>query len=194
LEKKEKEKDPELDDNIGHLEIAEYQVDKLDRILASRLDKTNPVAFSKRSSTYAFKSGCKVYKITIESDTFDIGKRSTTHSLRNALKSPAFIITSTMFSAIICMLALVSLYWAFPVLGTLSESEIDMLDKQYSQILDRCAPLMNDDRPYPRSFGAQYSTCNKAIIQLEGFCKEHHVATCEDERIELYRAVDKPRA
>ena len=58
LEKK--EKDPELDDNIGHLEIAEYQVDKLDRILASRLDKTNPVAFSKRSSTYAFKSSSKL--------------------------------------------------------------------------------------------------------------------------------------
>jgi hypothetical protein len=190
----EKEKDPELDDDIGQLEIAEYQVDKLHRILASRLDKTNPVAFSKRSSTYAFKSGCKVYKITIESDTFDIGKRSTAHSLRNALKSPAFIITSTMFSAIICMLALVSLYWAFPVLGTLSDSEIDMRDKQYSQILDRCAPLMNDDRPNPRSFGAQYSTCNKAIIQLEGFCKEHHTSTCEDERIVLYRAADKPRA
>jgi hypothetical protein len=190
----EKEKDPELDENIGQLEIAEYQVDKLHRILASRLDTTNPVAFSKRSSTYAFKSGCKVYRITIESDAFDIGKRSTAHSLRNALKSPAFIITSTMFSAIICMLALVSLYWAFPVLGTLSDSEIDKLDKQYSQILDQCAPLMNDDRPDPRSFGPQYSTCNKAIIQLEGFCKEHHVATCEDERIALYRAADKPRA
>ena len=92
------------------------------------------------------------------------------------------------------MLALVSLYWAFPVLGTLSDSEIDMRDKQYSQILDRCAPLMNDDRPNPRSFGAQYSTCNKAIIQLEEFCKEHHTSTCEDERIALYRAADKPRA
>ena len=53
---------------------------------------------------------------------------------------------------------------------------------------------MNGDRPDPPLIGAQYSTCNKAIIQLEGFCKEHHVATCEDERIELYRAVDKPRA
>jgi hypothetical protein len=56
-------------------------------------------------------------------------------------------------------------------------------------ILDRCAAaaaLMNDDRPNPRSFGALYSTCNKAIIQLQEFCKEHHIATCEDERIELY--------
>jgi hypothetical protein len=30
-------------------------------------------------------------------------------------------------------------------------------------------------------------------VQLEGFCKEYHIATCEDERIELYSAVDKPR-
>jgi hypothetical protein len=193
LEKKEEERDPELEDNIGQLGISEYQVNKLRRIIASRLDKTNPVAFSKTSSTYAFESGGKVYRITIEADTFDIGDRSTTRSFRNALKSPAFIITSTMFSAIICVLALVSPYWALPVLGTLSDRELNILDRQYSQILDRCAALMNDDRPNPRSFGAQYSTCNKAIIQLEGFCKEHHTATCEDERIELYRGVNKPR-
>jgi hypothetical protein len=192
LKKKEEERDPELDDNIGQLGISEYQVNKLRRIIASRLDKTNPVAFSKRSSTFAFESGGKVYRITIEADTFDIGDRSTTRSFRNALKSPAFIITSTMFSAIICVLALVSLYWALPVLGTLSDRELNILDGQYSQILDRCAALTNDDRPNPRSFGAQYSTCNKAIIQLEGFCKEYHTATCEDERIELYRAVIKP--
>jgi hypothetical protein len=79
------------------------------------------------------------------------------------------------------------------VLGTLSDRELNILDRQYSQILDRCASLLNDDRPNPRSFGALYSTCNKAIVQLEGFCKEYHIATCEDERIELYSAVDKPR-
>jgi hypothetical protein len=52
---------------------------------------------------------------------------------------------------------------------------------------------MNDDRPNPRSFGALYSTCNKAIIQLQEFCKEHYIATCEDERIELYLAGNKAR-
>ena len=192
-EKEKEERDPELDDNIGQLKIAEYQVNKLRRIIASRLDKTNPVAFSKRSSTHAFEFGGKVYRITIEADTFEMGDRSTTNSFRNALKSPAFIITSIMFSGIICVLALVSLYWTFPVLGTLSDSELVRLDRQYSQILDQCASLLNDDRPNPRSFGAQYSTCNKAIVQLEGFCKEYHIATCEDERIELYSAVDKPR-
>jgi hypothetical protein len=194
LEKKE-ETDPELDNAIAQLGIAEYQVNKLRRILASRLDRSNPVAFSKGSSTYAFQSGGREYRITIEADTFEVGDRSTTtRSLRNALKSPAFIITCTLFSAIICVLALVSLYWASPILGTLSDREIDILDRQYSLILDRCAALMNDDdRPNPRSFGAQYSTCNKAIIQLQEFCKVHYITTCEDERIELYFIGDKAR-
>jgi hypothetical protein len=194
LEKKE-ETDPELDNAIAQLGIAEYQVNKLRRILASRLDRSNPVAFSKGSSTYAFQSGGREYRITIEADTFEVGDRSTTtRSLRNALKSPAFIITCTLFSAIICVLALVSLYWASPVLGTLSDRELDILDRQYSLILDRCAALMNDDdRPNPRSFGAQYSTCNKAIIQLQEFCKVHYITTCEDERIDLYLIGDKAR-
>jgi hypothetical protein len=194
LEEKE-ETDPELDNAIAQLGIAEYQVNKLRRILASRLDRSNPVAFSKGSSTYAFQSGGREYRITIEADTFQLGDRSTTtSSLRNALKSPAFIITCTLFSAIICVLALVSLYWASPVLGTLSDRELDILDRQYSLILDRCAALMNDDdRPNPRSFGAQYSTCNKAIIQLQEFCKIHYITTCEDERIELYLIGDKAR-
>jgi hypothetical protein len=190
---KEEERDPVLDNTIRRLGIAEYQVNKLRRILASRLDKSNPVAFSKGSSTYAFKSGGKVYRITIEADTFDIGKRSTTRSFRNALKSPALIITSTLCSAIICLLAIVNLYWTSPVLGTFSDEELSTLDRQYSLIVDRCAVLINDDRPNPRSFGALYSTCNKAMIQLEGFCKEHDIATCEDERIEIYLAGNKPR-
>lgn len=183
---KEREREPELDDTIGQLGVVEYHVKKLRRILASRLDRSNPGAFSKKSSTYAFESGGREYRITIEVDTFDIGDKSTTRSFRSALKSPAFIITSTICSAIICMLALVNLYWNSPVLGTFSDSELGMLDRQYSLMLDRCAFVMSEDRPNPRSFGAQYSTCNKATIQLQEFCKEHHIATCDDERIELY--------
>jgi hypothetical protein len=194
LDKKEEE-DPELDNTIGQLGIAEYQVNKLRRVLAGRLDRSNPVAFSKGSSTYAFESGDRKYRITIETDTLDMQDRSTIpRSFRNALKSPAFIITGTLFSAIICVLALVSLYWTSPVLGTLSERELGILDTQYSLILDRCAALMNDDRPNdPRIFGGQYSTCNKAIIQLEEFCKVQHISICEDERIELYLMGDKAR-
>ncbi len=112
----------------------------------------------------------------------------------DALKSPAFIITSSLCSAIICVLALVSLYWSSPLLGTLSDRELGTLDRQYSLILDRCAALMkDDDRPDPRIFGSLYSICNKAIIQLQGFCKERYIATCEDERIELYLTGNKPR-
>jgi hypothetical protein len=153
-------------------------------------DRSNPIAFSKESSTYTFESGGKEYKITIEVDTYDIGDRSTTtttRSFRNALKSPAFIITCALFSAIISVLALVSLYWTSPVLGTLSDRELGILDRQYSQILDRCAVNINDDRPNnPRSFGAQYSAYNRAIVQLQEFCKvHHHISTCKDERIEL---------
>jgi hypothetical protein len=193
LENGNNERDPDLDDNIGHLTIAEFQMNKLRRIIAMRLDKTNLGAFSKSSSTHTFELAGKVYRITIEADTFETGDRSITNSIRNTLKSPPFIITSTMFTGIICVLALVSLYWAFPLLGTLSDTELNELDRQYSQILDRCASLINDDRPNPRSFGAQYATCNKAMIQLEGFCKEYHIATCEDERIALHSAVNKPR-
>jgi hypothetical protein len=189
----EEEREPELDNTIAQLGITEYQVNKLRRMLAIRLDRSNPAAFSKRSSIYAFKSGDRVYRITIEADTFDIGERSISRSFRNALKSPAFIITATLCSAIFCVLALVNLYWSSPVLGTLSDGELGVLDRQYSLILDRCAVLMNDDRPNPRSFGGLYSTCNKAIIQLEGFCEEHYIPTCEDERIELYLTGNKPR-
>lgn len=185
LKKKEEEKDPELDNMISQLGVAEYQVNKLRRILDSRLDRTNPVVFSKGYSTYAFKSGDRKYRITIEADTFDTGERSTTRSIRNALESPAFIIPFTLFSAIICVLALLSVYWSSPVLGTLSDRQVGILEAQYSVILDRCAALMDDDgRPSnPRSFGAQYAVCIKAIIQLQEFCKLYHITACEDERI-----------
>jgi len=188
----EKETDPQLDDTIGQLGIAEFQVNKLHRILASRLDRSNPLAFSKRSSTHAFESEGRVYRITIEVDAYNIEEKSITRAFGRALKSPAFIITSTLCLAIICVLAFVSPYWGSSLLGPFSDKELDTLDRQYSLILDRCAAFINDDRPNPRSFGALYSTCNKAIIQLQGFCEEHHVATCEDERIKLYLARNKP--
>ena len=195
LDKKE-EKDPESDNTIAGLGIAEHQVNKLHRILASRLDRSNPVTFSKGSSTYSFESEDRDYRITITVDTFDVGDRSTKsiRSFRNALKSPAFIITCILFSAITSVLALVSLYWTSPVLGIFSDKEIGILDRQYSQVLDRCAVVMNDDQPpNPRSFGAQYSICSKAIVQLQELCKVYYyqISTCQDERIELYLAGNK---
>jgi hypothetical protein len=200
----EKEKDPELDKSIAQLGIAEYQVKKVRRILAGILDRSNPVAFSKGSSTYTFESEDRDYRITIAVDVFESGDNSSTtttaaattiRSFRSALKSPAFVITCTLFSAIIGVLALVSLYWTSPVLGTFSDRQLDTLDRQYSQILDRCDAIIHVDRPYnPRSFGAQYSICNKAIVQLQEFCKVHHISTCEDERMmDVYLGGDKAR-
>ncbi len=116
--KKEKEKkDPELDKTIAQLGIAEYQVKKIRRIFAGILDRSNPVAFSKGSSTYTFESEDREYRITIAVDTFDSGGRSTTMticSFRSALKSPVFIITCTLFLAIISVLALVSMCTGLP--------------------------------------------------------------------------------
>jgi hypothetical protein len=199
LQEKE-EGDSELDNTIAQLGIAEYQVNKLQRFLASRLDRSNPVGFSKGSSTYAFESRGREYRITIEVDTFDMGDRpatkrtATTRSIRNALKSPAFIITSIMFSALICVVAILNLYWTSPALGTFSDRELSRLDSEYSLILYRCGALMDsDDPPNPRSFGALYSTCNKAILQLQEFCKVNHITTCEDQRIQLYLTGNKAR-
>ncbi len=193
------EKDSELDNTIAHLGIGQYHVNKLHHILASRLDRSNPITFSKRSSTYTLECEDREYRVTITVETFDVGDKSTKSIIRsfgNALKSPAFIITCILFSAIVGVLALVSLHWTPSVLGTLSDKEIGILDRQYSQILDRCAAIRNDDQPpNPRSFGAQYSTCSKAIVQLQAFCKVYYyqMSTCEDERIELYLTGNKAR-
>ena len=179
-------RDQELDNSIAQLGVAEYQVNKLHHVLAGKLDRSNPVAFSKGSSIFTFESGGREYKITINVDTFKTKDKSITRSIRNAIQSPAFIITSTLCSAIICILALVSSYWGSPILGTLSDRELEMLESQYSLMLDRCALLMNDDRPNPRTYAALYATCNKAIVQLEDICNDYQIAVCEDERVELY--------
>ena len=179
-------RDQELDNSIAQLGVAEYQANKLHHVLAGKLDRSNPVAFSKGSSIFTFESGGREYKITINVDTFKTKDKSITRSIRNAIQSPAFIITSTLCSAIICILALVSSYWGSPILGTLSDRELEMLESQYSLMLDRCALLMNDDRPNPRTYAALYATCNKAIVQLEDICNDYQIAVCEDERVELY--------
>ncbi len=190
---REVDRDLGLENMIGRLGVAEYQVNKLRRVLDGRLDRSNPVIFSKGSSTYTFECGDREYRITLDIDTFDTKDKSITRSIRNAIQSPAFIITSTLCSAIICLLALVSPYWTSPILGSLSDREMETLESEYSLILDRCAALLNEDRPNPRSFGALYSTCNKAVVQLEQFCVEYPMAVCEDERIESYLTGNKPR-
>ncbi len=191
---REGDRDRDLDITIGRLGIAEYQVNTLHRVLDGKLDRSNPITFSKGFSSYTFECGDREYRITIDIDTFETKDKSITRSIRNAIQSPAFIITSTLCLAVICLLALVSPYWtSLPLQGSLSDRELEILDSQYSLILDRCAVLLNDDRPNPRSFGALYSTCNMAVVQLEQFCVEYPMAVCEDERIELYLTGNKPR-
>jgi hypothetical protein len=189
----ERDRDLDLDNTIGRLAIAEYQVNKLQRVLDGRLDRSNPVVFSKGSSTYIFKTGDREYRIAIDIQTFDTRDKSITHSIRHAIQSPAFIITSTLCTAIICLLAFASPYWTSPIMGSLSDSELETLDSQYSLILDRCAILLNGDRPNPRSPAALYSTCSKAVVQLDQICEEYPMTVCDDERIELYLTGNKPR-
>jgi hypothetical protein len=185
LEKRE-QKDSVLDKMIAKLGVAEYQLNKLHRLLASRLDRSNPVVFSKGSSTYTFESESRRYRITVSVDTFDTRERSTTKSIKNALRSPVFIITFALFSAITCVVAFVGMYSPTSIFGTLSDRELGILDTQYSVILDRCTAFMDEDgRPSnPRSFGAQYAVCTKALTQLGEFCKLHQITACEDERLE----------
>jgi hypothetical protein len=190
---REGDRDRDLDITIGRLGSAEYQINRLHRIVDGKLDRSNPITFSKGFSSYTFECGDRIYRITIDIDTFETKDKSIIRSIRNAIQSPAFIITSTLCSAIICLLALVSPYWTSPILGSLSDREMETLESEYSLILDRCAALLNEDRPNPRSFGALYSTCNKAVVQLEQFCVEYPMAVCEDERIESYLTGNKPR-
>ncbi|MDQ3836825.1 MAG: hypothetical protein M3270_07825, partial [Thermoproteota archaeon] len=106
------ERDVELDNVLSKLDVAEYQEHRLYNILARRLDTSNPVAISKRSSTYAFESKIREYRITIEVDIVGTEYKSRTniHSFQNALKSPIFIIISALFSAIVCVLVLATIY------------------------------------------------------------------------------------
>ena len=75
-----------------------------------------------------------MFRITIEADTFDIGKRSTTRSFECA-KIPSFYyhvhsVLSNHLLASYCESVL-----DFPDMGTFSEGELNMLDRQYSMML-----------------------------------------------------------
>ncbi|AIF85559.1 hypothetical protein NTE_03531 [Candidatus Nitrososphaera evergladensis SR1] len=184
----EERRDSDLEGIMGQLQITQCQVSRLRRVLANRLDRSNPAtaAFSKGSSTYAFRSAGVAYRITIEADLVDdFGKKPILRSVGNKLRSPVFLIMVALFSAILSVIALTGLYWNSPALATLSDKELAMADRQYSVLLDSCTALSHD-RPDPRASGAAYSICNKGIAQLQEFCRNHHTRVCEDERIELY--------
>jgi hypothetical protein len=185
------ERDIELDNIIPKLDVTEYQEQRLSTILASGLDTSNPVAILKRCSMFAFESEAGEYRITIEVDIIDTERKSTTniHSFGNALKSPILIIIGALFSAIICILVLATIYAPSLLFTSFPDHDANTQDNQYSLILDRCAAAMKDDRPNPRSYGAQYATCERAIVQLHELCEEYPRAICQDQRLELYHAI-----
>ena len=152
-EEEEEKKDLELDNAVAQLGISEYQANRLFQFLEGRLDKSNPIAFSKGSSIHAFERGSKEYRITIDVDRLETKHKSIIYSFINAIQSPAFIITSTLCSAIVCLLAFVSPYLSSPIDRHFSERELEMLDSQYSLVVNRCAILMNDDRLIPEALG-----------------------------------------
>jgi len=191
LEKK--ERDTELDNIIPRLGIAEYQENRLSNIIASRLDRSNPVAFSKTSSMFTVESEFSKYRITIGVDIIGTERRSESiiRSFRSSLRSPIFIIIGCLFSAIICIIAFLSVYWPSTRIISFSNQYAEALDKQYSLTLDRCAGFLNGERINPRTGGPLYASCGKTITQLHELCKEHQIATCQDERIALYFADSK---
>ncbi|MDQ3837556.1 MAG: hypothetical protein M3270_11590, partial [Thermoproteota archaeon] len=78
------------------------------------------------------------------------------------------------------------IYAPSTIFTSFPDHDASTLDNQYSLVLDRCAAVMKDSRPNPRSNGAQYASCEKAMVQLDEFCKEYPLAICQDQRLELY--------
>jgi hypothetical protein len=67
------ERDPELENIIGNLMIAEYQVDRLRTRLSDRFSKYYGLTTgSKNTSTHLFKHSNKWYKISISVEETDI--------------------------------------------------------------------------------------------------------------------------
>jgi hypothetical protein len=70
-EKQEEGRDIELENIVGNLMIAQYQVDRL----RSRLsDKIGSSATNKKGSTHTFKHGNRWYKITLKLDELTINE------------------------------------------------------------------------------------------------------------------------
>jgi hypothetical protein len=182
------ESDVELDNIISKLDIGEYQEHRLSNILANKLDTSNPVAISKNSSTYTFESETREYRITIEVDIIGREHKSSTNiqSFKNALRSPIFVITGALFSAIVCVLVLTTVYTPSITFTSFPDHDASTLVNHYSRVLDQCAVVMKDGIPNPRSNGVQYAICEKAMLQFEELCKEYPAAICQDQRVELY--------
>ena len=70
----EDDRDMELENIIGNLMIAQYQVDKLRSRLSERVGGYGS-ASNKKASAHIFKHADKWYKITVKVDEMSVGQR-----------------------------------------------------------------------------------------------------------------------
>ena len=68
------ERDIELENIVGNLMIAQYQVDRLRTRLSDRITGLGS-ATNKKGSTHTFKHGNRWYKITLKLDELNINGR-----------------------------------------------------------------------------------------------------------------------
>lgn len=72
----EEERDLELENIVGNLMIAQYQVDKLRSRLSERIDGYGS-ASNKKTSTHIFKHNDRWYKVTIKVDEMAVNSPET---------------------------------------------------------------------------------------------------------------------
>jgi hypothetical protein len=74
-EKQEEGRDIELENIVGNLMIAQYQVDRLRSRLSDRIGSGLGSATNKKGSTHTFKHGNRWYKITLKLDELTINEQ-----------------------------------------------------------------------------------------------------------------------
>jgi hypothetical protein len=68
----EEKRDPELENIIGNLLIAEYQVDRLRTRLSDLVNGYRPQMKQNKASTHVFKHNNKWYKLSLRIDETDV--------------------------------------------------------------------------------------------------------------------------
>jgi hypothetical protein len=71
-DKAEEKRDLELENIVGNLLIAEYQVDRLRSRLAELVDGYRPQMKNNKASAHVFKHNNKWYKLTLRLDETDV--------------------------------------------------------------------------------------------------------------------------
>jgi hypothetical protein len=67
------ERDIELENIVGNLLIAEYQVDRLKNRLVEKIAPAHSGSRAKDHSAYSFKSGAKWYRISLREEEEELG-------------------------------------------------------------------------------------------------------------------------